>query len=71
MVEIVDRARIVRFWYNPHAQDALRREMIHTLDNRDDLFPFDERAALADKLMELAKANRALISNRTPQARRA
>jgi hypothetical protein len=34
VVEVVDRARIVRFWHNPHAQDGLRRELIHTLDNR-------------------------------------
>jgi type I restriction enzyme R subunit len=71
VVEVVERARVVRFWHNPHAQDALRRELIHTLDNRDDLYPFDEQAALADKLMELAAANRALISNHTGEARRA
>ena len=70
VVEVVERASIVRFWHNPHAQDGLRRQMIHKLDNRDDLFPFDEQAALADKLMELAKANRALISSRTSEARR-
>jgi type I restriction enzyme R subunit len=70
VAEVVSRAGIVRFWHNPHAQDALRRQLIHNLDNRDDLFPFEEQAALADKLMELARANRALISARTGKAGR-
>jgi type I restriction enzyme R subunit len=68
VVEVVSRASTVRFWHNPHAQDALRRQLIHTLDDRDDLFPFGEQAALADRLMELAKANRSLIAVRTNKA---
>jgi type I restriction enzyme, R subunit len=63
--EIRSQASIVRFWHNPHAQEALRKQVILKLDVRDDLFPFDEQAALADRLMELARANRALISSGT------
>lgn len=43
---MVLHASIVRFWHNPHAQDALRRELIHKLDNRDDLFPYGMRQLL-------------------------
>ncbi|MEU1998851.1 HsdR family type I site-specific deoxyribonuclease [Nocardia gamkensis] len=63
VVAIEKHASIVRFWHNPHAQDTLRKHLIHTLDDRD-LFPFEEQAPLADKLMELAKANQALIASR-------
>lgn len=56
-------ASIVRFWHNPHAQETLRKQLIHTLDDRD-LFPFEEQAPLADKLIELAKANQSLIASR-------
>ncbi|MES9518595.1 type I restriction endonuclease subunit R [Rhodococcus qingshengii] len=63
VIEVEKQARIVRFWHNPHKQDFLRRQLIHTLDDRD-LFPFDEQASLADKLMELAKANQSLIAAR-------
>ena len=42
---------------------ALRKQLIHTLDDSD-LFPFEEQAPLADKLMELAKANQSLIASR-------
>ena len=38
-------------------------DIIHTLDDRD-LFPFEEQAAVADRLMELAKANQPLIAQR-------
>lgn len=63
VVQVEANASIVRFWHNPHAQETLRRQLIHTLDDRD-LFPFDEQAPLADKLMELAKANQSLIASR-------
>ena len=49
-----EHAGLVRFWHNPHAQDELRKQIIHTLDDRD-LFPFAEQAAVADRLMELAR----------------
>ena len=60
---VVPRALTVRFWQNLHAQDELRGELIHLLDDRD-LFPFEELPAVADKLVELAKANQALIAKR-------
>ncbi|HEY0637609.1 MAG TPA: HsdR family type I site-specific deoxyribonuclease [Pseudonocardiaceae bacterium] len=61
VVEVTRHAGIVRFWHNPHAQDELRKDIIHTLDDVD-LFPFSEQAAVADRLMELARANQPLIS---------
>lgn len=61
--QVEANASIVRFWHNPHAQETLRKQLIHTLDDRD-LFPFEEQAPLADKLMELAKANQSLIASR-------
>ncbi|AEF43144.1 type I restriction endonuclease subunit R [Hoyosella subflava] len=66
VVEIERGASIVRFWHNPHAQDTLRKQLIHTLDDRD-LFPFEEQEPLADKLMELAKANQSLLTSRRRQ----
>jgi type I restriction enzyme R subunit len=63
VVQVEANASIVRFWHNPHAQENLRKQLIHTLDDRD-LFPFEEQAPLADKLMELAKANESLIASR-------
>jgi type I restriction enzyme R subunit len=63
VTEVEANASIVRFWHNPHAQETLRKELIHTLDDHD-LFPFEEQAPIADKLMELAKANQSLIASR-------
>ncbi|RAO63425.1 Type I site-specific deoxyribonuclease [Micromonospora saelicesensis] len=63
VIEIAKHAGIIRFWHNAHAQDELRRRIIHTLDDRD-LFPFAEQAAVADKVMELARANQPLIAQR-------
>lgn len=63
VTEIEANASIVRFWHNPHAQETLRKELIHTLDDHD-LFPFEEQAPIADKLMELAKANQSLLASR-------
>jgi len=57
------------FWHNPHAQDELRKDLIHTLDDRD-LFPFSEQAAVADRLMELARANQPLITQQLNARRR-
>ncbi|ORC20132.1 type I restriction endonuclease subunit R [Rhodococcus qingshengii] len=64
VVDIERNASIVRFWHNPHAQNTLRKQLIHTLDDRD-LFPFEEQESLADKLMELAKANQSLLASRS------
>ncbi|MEU6566368.1 type I restriction endonuclease subunit R [Streptomyces parvulus] len=58
--EVLRHAGIVRFWQNPHAQDELRKDVVHQLDDRD-LFPFSEQAAIADRLMELARSNQSLI----------
>ena len=58
---VMQHAAIVRFWHNPHAQDELRKEIILALDDRD-LFPFSEQAAVADRLMELTRANQSLIT---------
>jgi type I restriction enzyme R subunit len=69
VVEVTEHASIVRFWHNPHAQDELRKQVIHTLDDRD-LFPFSEQAAVADKVMELARANQPLITQRIDARRR-
>ena len=68
VVEVTQHAGIVRFWHNPHAQDELRRQIIHTLDDRD-LFQFSEQAAVADKVMELARANQPLITQRVKAGR--
>lgn len=69
VVEVTQHAGIVRFWNNPHAQDELRKDIIHELDDRD-LFPFSEQAAIADRLMELARANESLISQQISARRR-
>ncbi|MDN5779651.1 MAG: hypothetical protein L0H96_22435 [Humibacillus sp.] len=61
VIEVTQRAGIVRFWHNPHAQDEMRKDIIHKLDDGD-LFPFSEQAAVADRLMELARANQPLIT---------
>jgi len=68
VVDIADHAGLVRFWRNPHAQDELRKKIIHTLDDRD-LFPFTEQSAVADKVMELARANQPLIAQRVGAGR--
>lgn len=64
VIEVTEHAGIVRFWHNHLAQDELRKQIIYTLDDRD-LFPFSEQAAIADRLMELARANQSLIATRT------
>jgi type I restriction enzyme R subunit len=66
---ILEQAAIVRFWQNALAQDNLLRTIIHILDDQDDLFPFDEQPAVADRLMEQARANRAVISQRIEKER--
>ncbi|MBI3224369.1 MAG: type I restriction endonuclease subunit R [Mycolicibacterium cosmeticum] len=61
--QVEENAKIVQFWHNSYAQDSLRRELVHIVDDTD-LFPFEEQAPLADKLMELARANRSFIASR-------
>lgn len=45
----------VDFWRNAHAQDLLRGWVVQFLDDRD-LVPFAKQRAVADRLLELAKA---------------
>ncbi len=63
IVEMAEHARRVRFWHNTHAQDQLRNRIILRLDARD-LFPFTEQPAVADRIMELARANQVLLNRR-------
>jgi type I restriction enzyme R subunit len=63
VVEYSGRAQMVRFWQNTQAQDDLRRDLIHLIDERD-IYPFTEQEAIADRLMDLGRANKALIAKR-------
>jgi len=57
MVEhIQQEIRLVGFWENLHAQTVLRKWLVQHLDSRD-VLPFDRLQAVADRLVELAKAN--------------
>ena len=47
---------IVGFWTKAQARDGLRSWVFITLDDAD-VLPFDRLDSVADKLMELAKAN--------------
>ncbi len=35
VTEVTQQAGIIRFWHNPHAQDEPRKQIVHTLDDRD------------------------------------
>lgn len=48
--------RLVGFWQNLHAQTVLRKWLVQYLDRRD-VVPFDRLQEVADRLVELAKAN--------------
>src|SRR5688572_23709177 len=58
-VEVVEHVqqeiRLVGFWQNSFAQNVLRRWLVQHLDHRD-VVPFDRLSAVADRLVELAKA---------------
>ena len=60
-VQLVDRIRtetaVVSFWSNPHAREVLRGEIFTFLDDNE-IVPFEDADLVADRLMELAKANR-------------
>jgi type I restriction enzyme R subunit len=45
----------IDFWRNAHSQDILRSWVVQFLDDRD-LVPFAKQRAVADRLLELAKA---------------
>jgi len=59
-VELVEHIKqeigIVGFWEKAQACDGLRSWIFMALDDAD-LLPFERLDAVADKLMELAKAN--------------
>jgi hypothetical protein len=65
VVEYSGRAQMVRFWLwqNGQAQDDLRRDLIHLIDERD-IYSFTKQEAIADRLMDLGRANKALIAKR-------
>lgn len=51
------RVRTVGFWTNATAQDELRKQVVQRLDERD-FYPLDQCKRVADRLIELSKANR-------------
>jgi type I restriction enzyme R subunit len=51
---------VVGFWKNAHAQDVLRGAVFTFLDDHE-IVPFDSADAVADRLLELAKANHARL----------
>ncbi len=59
-VDLVDHIKqeigIVGFWAKPQAREQLRGSVFQALDDSD-VLPFDRLDAVADRLMELAKAN--------------
>ena len=56
MVETVRRSTCtVDFWRNAHRQNLLRGEIVEFLDDYD-VVPFNEQEAVADEVVELAKA---------------
>jgi type I restriction enzyme, R subunit len=59
---------LVGFWQNPHAQNSMRSRLATRLAepmvDGEDLFDFSRTTALADRLVELAKANHARLVGR-------
>ena len=66
-VEMVDQIREeisrVDFWRSPVAQEQLRGHIVQYLDSHD-LAPFDEQEALADQIVQTARANHTLLVER-------
>src|SRR5487761_1381470 len=60
-MQLVDHVQsesaVVGFWSNPHAQEVLRGQVFTFLDDYE-VVEFEQADAVADRLMELAKANR-------------
>lgn len=48
--------QLVGFWRNQHAQDTLRKWIVGFLDDRD-VLPYDKLPEVADRLLDLARAN--------------
>jgi type I restriction enzyme, R subunit len=67
-VDIVDviREQISRvdFWRNTVAQRQLRSQLVSYLDDHD-LVPFDQQEALADQIVQTARANHTVLTERT------
>ncbi|WBM80192.1 DUF3387 domain-containing protein [Cryobacterium breve] len=61
---VAKRSGIVRFWQNLVAQEDLRHELRMILDDSD-MFPFEDQEAVADTLVELARANRSRFAERS------
>jgi len=59
-VELVDhiqgQVRMVGFWRNAHARKVLHGEIVRFLDDQN-IMPFERLVGVADRMMELAKAN--------------
>jgi len=53
---------VVDFWRNVHAQNVLRGWIVHYLDDND-VVPFRRQQAVADRLVELAKALHARLTS--------
>jgi type I restriction enzyme, R subunit len=53
---IREEVSVVDFWKNAHAQEVLRGAVFTFLDDHE-IVPFDSADAVADRLIELAKAN--------------
>ncbi|MDF1597282.1 MAG: HsdR family type I site-specific deoxyribonuclease [Acidimicrobiia bacterium] len=54
------RVRTVGFWGNANAQDELRKQVVQRLDESR-LYPLDHCKRVADRLIELSKANHQLL----------
>ena len=59
-VELVEHiqqeVRLVGFWQNAHAQTVLRKWIFQYLDGKD-VLPIERLQEVADRIVELAKAN--------------
>ncbi len=66
-VEMVDQIRAeisrVDFWRKPIAQEQLCGQIVRYLDNHD-LAPFEQQEALADQILQTARANHTLLVKR-------
>ena len=66
-VEMVDQVRAetsrIDFWRNPIAQEQLRGRITRYLDNHD-LVSFEQQEALADQILQTARANHTLLVTR-------
>ncbi len=64
IVELVAHVRqeiaLKDFWKNAHAQEVLRKSVFQMLDD-EDILPLERLGAVADRILELAKANHAKL----------